>query len=110
MRQFKFLEEKRIQALTQHLVEMTYLELTETGLKKSIMDATVIVRQYLLDEGIHNYNNQGQGEEHKKIIKANIITDDSIIQTKASLYRPKTKMGDPRIWIYKLNKFVLQGI
>ena len=38
MRQLAKEEEKKIAILTSYSLEMTYLELTETGLKKSISD------------------------------------------------------------------------
>ncbi len=106
MRQLTRNEEKKIEILIRYSVEMTYLELTENGLKKSISDATAIVRQYLLDQNIHNFYTQKQGTTAKIVIPAVILTEDTEIETSASLYRPETKKGDPRIWFYKLNQFV----
>ena len=103
MREFSMKEREQIQFLTNLSIEMTYLEPTETGLEKSIMDATAIVRSYLLEKGIHDYSLQSQGE--KSIISAYIITESELIKTKASLYRPKTKQGDPRIWFYSLHNY-----
>lgn len=37
--------------------------------------------------------------------EAFIVCDDNLIKTKVSLYRPVTKQGDPRIWIYQLKKY-----
>lgn len=105
MRSFNSLEEKNIKTLTNSSINMTYIEPTETGLSKSIMDATAMVRKYLLDAGIHDYGAQRQGTSNRVFINAKIITDRDVIKTKASLYRPLTKKGDPRIWIYGMNKY-----
>ena len=105
MRNFTKIEKERIKALTGKSVSLTLIEPTRTGIKKSIMDATVPVRLFLKNQGLHNYQEQGQGQEHKHIIDAYLIKGDSLINTKASLYRPKTKNGDPRIWFSKLNNY-----
>ena len=75
----------------------TFLVPTATGLEKSIMDAHGPVRDWLIENGIHNYDLQQQGPEHKKTIRTTIISNTTI-ETKTSLYRPLTKTGDPRIW------------
>ncbi len=95
-------EINRIKALTERAIELTLIEPTETGLEKSIMDATGPVRSYLKEKSLHDYGLQTQGPEHKIIIDAQIITHDKVVDTKASLYRPITKKGDPRIWFKKL--------
>lgn len=106
MRQLTKSEEKKIEILTSHSVEMAYLELTETGLKKSISDATALVREYLKDNGLHDFKTQKQGESEKILIPATILNESEEKKTTASLYRPETKKGDPRIWFYGLNKFI----
>lgn len=75
----------------------TFLVPTATGLEKSIMDAHGSVRDWLIENGVHNYDLQQQGPEHKKTIRTTIISNTTI-ETKTSLYRPLTKTGDPRIW------------
>ena len=47
---------------------------------------------------------QPQGPNHKVIIPAIIHKGYTIVKTKASLYRPLTKKGDPQIWFYGLTK------
>ena len=106
MRKFNKKEQLNVKTLTYFQVGATYLEPTETGLKKSIMDATAMVRQFLSDFKIHNFKLQKQGEKHKVMCPASIIDRGNLIETKASLYRPLTKSGDPRIWIYGLGKFI----
>ena len=80
------------------------LKLTETGLKNGIMDATKDVRLFLSVEGIHDYSLQEQGEENKKMVDAYFLNPRPE-KTEASLYRPVTKKGDPRIWFKQLKKY-----
>jgi len=82
---------------------------TPTGLRKSIMDATCMVRYFLKQTNIHDYNEQQLGPENKKIIESYLVNPHSKIKTKIALYRPKTKKGDPRVWIYGLKKYAKQG-
>nr|WP_255554290.1 MvaI/BcnI restriction endonuclease family protein [Mesonia aestuariivivens] len=90
--------------MTKNQVALSLIEPTETGLKKSIMDATGSVRSYLKSEEIHDYELQKQGPDNKVIIPTVIHTEFKTIKSKASLYRPQTKNGDPRIWFYSLTK------
>ena len=76
---------------------------TATGYKKSIMDATLSVRDFLRETGIHEYTTQRQGL--KRYVPANFVLPDNCVKTTASLYRPVTKKGDPRIWFSKLTKY-----
>lgn len=78
---------------------------TETGLKKSIMDATAMVRFFLKFAELHDYNNQNQGPTNKVVIESFLVHSNKLEKTKTSLYRPQTKNGDPRIWISKLQKY-----
>ena len=68
------------------------------------MDATGPVRAFLADAGLHDYGQQQQGPNHKVVLPASIVTEASLIPSAASLYRPKTKKGDPRIWFKGLPK------
>jgi hypothetical protein len=97
-------EQNKIKLLTQNQVSLTLIEPTETGLKKSILDATGSVRSFLKENQIHDYDLQGQGPENKVQISANIYEDFKITNSIASLYRPHTKNGDPRIWFSGLTK------
>jgi len=90
-------------------LQVSFIVPTETGLKKSIMDATQPFRDFLSNTGIHNFDKQKQGTANKKIIETILISKDNFLQTKTSLYRPETKSGDPRIWIYELSKHASQG-
>ena len=87
-----------------HNLSPAFLVPTQTGLEKSIMDATYSIRQFLNDSKIHNYENQKKGKENKVVKQAILIAKDFITETSVSFYRPETKNGDPRIWIYGLKE------
>ncbi|MCG6272957.1 MvaI/BcnI family restriction endonuclease [Vibrio vulnificus] len=95
--------------LTKLGVEFSVFEPTMTGLKKSILDATQPLRAHFELEGYHFYWEQDQGPEHKVKTEAVFLTDEIATHTTASLYRPKTKKGDPRIWFRGLPKFANAG-
>lgn len=97
-------EQNKIKLLTKNQISLTLIEPTVTGLKKSIMDATGSVRSFLKENEIHDYDSQGQGQVNKIQINTLIYEDFKIINSTASLYRPQTKMGDPRIWFSGLTK------
>ncbi len=97
-------EEEKLKVLTENSVSLALIEPTETGLKKSIMDATGSVRNYLRKNNFHDYNLQSQGPENKIIIEGLIYEENSVSKSNTSLYRPNTKSGDPRIWFSGLTK------
>lgn len=78
---------------------------TQTGLSKAIMDATEGVRDYLLTFGLHDFHSQGQGQSHKQMVPAWFVTEHGLTASTASLYRPQTKSGDPRIWFAGLKTY-----
>lgn len=84
---------------------VAFLVPTPTGYEKSIMDATKPLRELLKFAKVHDYEKQGQGQENKVIIESHFVTKDDVINTTASLYRPNTKHGDPRIWFSDLKKY-----
>lgn len=98
-----------VKALARHGVEATYLVPTETGLRKSILDAHALVRDYLSAKGIHDYDAQGKGPAAKAKVPATVITPLGPVETAASLYRPETKDGDPRIWVGRLGEHAAPG-
>jgi hypothetical protein len=97
MRNLSEIEKTRLALLTENLVEVALLEPTQTGLRKSILDATATVRDYLVKHRVHDYDTQAQGPDHKATIPTFFLTPSLIIPSQASLYRPITKNGDPRI-------------
>ena len=97
--------DRYIPIFTNEGVPVSFLVPTQTGYDKSIMDATGPVRSFLRESGIHDYANQKQGPENKVCIRAFFVTETQLIETKASLYRPNTKKGDPRIWFSNLKSY-----
>ena len=97
--------EQFIPLFAQTGVPVAFLVPTPTGFGKSIMDATNPIRQLFLDQDIHDYDLQRQGPEHKVLVPTCLVTPDGCIETETSLYRPVTKMGDPRLWIYNLKSY-----
>lgn len=105
MRPFTPFEEKNMAFLVNHNVDFTLVQVTATGLKKGIMDATAPMRTFFFEKGVHNYEDQLQGPVHKQLIKTVILDRYDAKETSTSLYRPITKKGDPRLWIYGLKDF-----
>ena len=104
MRQFTNVEKARIRLLIDREIDFTLIQPTATGLKKSILDATHRVRQYLVKHELHDYKNQKQGPYHKKYLPFYYLSK-SMKKYKASLYRPLTKKGDPRIWFEHFREY-----
>ncbi len=69
------------------------------------MDATGSVRTYLKSKSIHDFALQKQGQEDKILVNSTLISSFGIIPSTASLYRPNTKKGDPRIWFKGLGSY-----
>ena len=88
-------------------VPVAFLVPTPTGYGKSIMDATGPVRELFKNAKLHDYEVQGQGPEHKVMIKSYFVYPDRTQETAASLYRPVTKKGDPRIWFKALKSYCM---
>ncbi len=105
MRQLTKIEIGRIKLLTEKSVELCLIEPTSTGLEKSIMDATGTVREYLKTQKIHDFESQLQGTDSKVQVESFLLTPNGIINSIASLYRPITKKGDPRIWFKGLGSY-----
>lgn len=83
-------------------VEAAFLVPTTTGMAKGIMDAHASLRAYLEGRRLHAFDGQGQGTEHKVVVPGVLLGPDWTKPTQVSLYRPRTKQGDPRIWVYGL--------
>lgn len=105
MRNFTLSEQEKVKLLTKYSIEITVIEPTRTGLEKSILDATGPVRNFLKSKGIHDYSLQAQGIQHKVLVNAKLVMPKQILSSVASLYRPNTKKGDPRIWFKGLGAF-----
>jgi hypothetical protein len=102
-------ESKNLAAVNASGFNSVLLFITSTGLEKSILDATDPMRRLLCRSGIHDYQTQNQGQENKKITVGIFIDEPTFTQTTVSLYRPKTKSGDPRLWFSDLKKYASAG-
>lgn len=105
MRDLTEIELIRLNEFTKNDIEFALIEPTATGLKKSIMDATDPIRLHLNKHNIHNYDQQTQGPGYKVMISAYLLTIGQPLPAIASLYRPISKKGDPRIWFTGLKKY-----
>src|SRR2546423_356344 len=80
-----------------HEVPVAFLSPTQTGLDKGIIDCIGSVRDFLREQHLHDYAAQGLGQkEHGQRLPAFFVQPDRLENTNASLYRPRTKRGDPR--------------
>lgn len=105
MRQFNDFESCNVRFLVNKRIEFATIQITETGYGKGILDATAPVRAYFKEKGVHDYELQAQGD---KVLKPTaILTETGIFNTSCSLYRPKTKKGDPRMWVYGSKDLIL---
>lgn len=106
LRQLTDIEWRRMKRLTAASVDVTLLQPTKTGLGKSIMDATASVRNFLREKDLHDFDLQCRGaREHGVKLEAYLLSENSLIESTASLYKPEAKPnkeGDPRIWFYGL--------
>tara|TARA_Y200000002_G_scaffold311359_1_gene268377 strand:+ start:87 stop:1280 length:1194 start_codon:yes stop_codon:yes gene_type:complete len=87
-------------------IDAVKLVITSTGYEKSIMDAIYPLRELFLKKKFHDYSLQKKGTENKEVNEIGIIEANGVIKTKISLYRPETKDGDPRLWVYGLKEYV----
>ncbi len=99
---------------TDHFSEATYISLTETMMNKSIMDAIDPLRKLLRESSLHNFDIQLQGPENKVMLSTILIgvsSDGNVLrkETVSSLYRPKTKQGDPRLWVRGIKEVAKVG-
>ncbi len=104
--QEKTLNQQNRELLAEYGIDFSVLTITATGIKKSIMDAVGSLRNFLDEKAFHNYESQKQGEDYKVLKPCQLMTSEKILNKKVSLYRPVTKKGDPRIWVYGLNSHV----
>lgn len=84
-------------------IEAAFFVPTETAMRKSIIDAHDSLRGFLKREHIHDFEQQLQGTDAKAVIDAQFVTASDVLPCRVSLYRPTTKSGDPRFWIYGLS-------
>lgn len=87
--------------------EFALVRISKTMLNKSIIDASYLVRKILKEGNIIDYSKTKYPDKILK--KAIILNCGELIENNVSYYRPKTKSGDPRFWIYKFKAFVKIG-
>jgi len=94
-----------LKTFNQYNLDVGLIVPTPTGMAKCIMDATSTVRKHFFETGIHDYDIQEQGQDYKVVNRAFFVFPSHLEETTASLYRPVTKKGDPRIWFKGLGKY-----
>lgn len=92
--------------LAEYGINFSVLVITRTGIDKSIMDAVGSLRSFFQETKFHDYDKQEQGPEYKVLKPCSLITPEGVLTKKVSFYRPMTKNGDPRIWVYGLKPYV----
>jgi hypothetical protein len=99
-------ESEKAAVLSDSGIAYELLFLTDTGLTKSILDATAPVANLLKTKHIHDYDSQSQGSEHKVMLPCIILSNGLREETKASLYRANGR-GDTRFWPGRFHNFAL---
>ncbi len=84
-------------------IEAGFVIPTCIAMEKSIMDATWPLREYLARTGFHDFRTQPKGTGAKRLLPLRFVEPSGLFDSRVSLYRPETKDGDPRIWIYGLS-------
>lgn len=90
-------------------VEAAYFVPTQTGLRKSIIDAHESLRHFFKSQGIHDFYSQAKGPSDRVHLDIELAGIDRVERRKLSLYRPETKNGDPRFWIGRLGDSAQSG-
>lgn len=102
-------ESANLAELNEAGIKSVPLFVTGTGLDKGILDATEPMRALFRESGFHDYSQQRQGQESKVIREVIFLRKDGPHPISISLYRPQTKKGDPRFWIYGLKELAGAG-
>lgn len=105
MRSFTKFELENFRTIANLGIKYTTFQTYRTSLEKGYFDAIAPMRAYFIEEGIHDYSLQEQGIVNKEYREAYLLEESLMIPAKASLYRPRTKKGDPRIWFSCLHKY-----
>lgn len=106
------LDELRIISQYQSIIGEEYqlIRVSPTMRKKATIDASGRIRELLKSNNIVDYNSIEKGPSNKLVLQVGLfINFDQIIESKISFYRPNTKDGDPRFWIYGAAKLLTDG-
>ncbi|HPC48584.1 MAG TPA: MvaI/BcnI family restriction endonuclease [Kiritimatiellia bacterium] len=106
MRPLTAKESQNLAVLNAAGIESVPLFLTATGYRKAICDATDPMRAFLLKHSIHDYSTQRQGPDNKVIRQVHFLAENGLRFMDMAFYRPVTKKGDPRFWVYGWKAFV----
>lgn len=90
-------EERNVLFFQKMGIAYATVRLTENILKHSIFDANRMIRSFLREQNIHDFEEQKFGKDHKIFLDTYILTFSRSIETKTSLYRAETR-GDCRMW------------
>ncbi|WP_042476470.1 MvaI/BcnI family restriction endonuclease [Bacillus ndiopicus] len=97
-------ELKLLELITKcHVQEYALVRLTPTMLHKSIIDAGQPIRKVLKNGSVIDYGTIDKGTANK-IMQEVVLISDEVYTFNCSFYRPETKNGDPRFWVYGLKK------
>lgn len=91
MREYNPFEKRNVQFLVNKRIDYTTIQITQTGINKSTLDATAPVRSFFKEYGIHDYEHQLQGPDNKIFKETYILTETDFFKTQTALYRPVTK-------------------
>lgn len=84
-------------ALTVLHSKYSILQITETMLSHSTVDASISIRNLLASVEIHSYDSQAFGPDHKVSVKTEYLAYTPIPSGLSTLYRSAGR-GDCRIW------------
>jgi len=91
------IESEKVKILNDFNIPYSLLFITDTGLTKNILDATVPIANLLKEQGVHNFELQEYGPDHRVMFPALILSGEQREETKVSLYRANRR-GDMRFW------------
>lgn len=102
-------EEKILLPIIQKYLRQDFalIRMTKTMLNKGIIDASFEIRDILKSANIVDYESLDKNQDNK-IVSTVLYLENGVFKIlNVSYYRPKTKNGDPRFWIYGLSKLIL---
>ncbi len=80
-------------------------EITETQIRKSLVDANETIRTSFGETGFHDFEAQLPGADAKRLLPICLLAASGLKPTKIALYRPHTRGGVfYRMWIYGLHR------
>jgi len=92
------LEQDNVDFLKGKQIPFVTVRLSGNALKHSLFDATVPIRTFLKENGIHDYESQGRGEKNKVCVKTHILNFMADIDSQTTLNRAMAR-GDKRMWL-----------